>query len=278
LATSQVDAHTAERIDALQRLVSKKDCIIVGRGPSLHEVKDLLRTTDPATTSLIGINEVEVLRREIFEPAGRDMDVLVLTHSDVLRGQIDLVADWLRADPSKILCLASWFRSAAMTNPDLAAIWPYLDRVLWFDCSQEFCLPWANRPLNFPGINTLICAIGCVYLAGPSRIFLLGFDGKADVDLDSDDGIYFHQGAKIAAAATGDVPGWPSFKRKHDFWLRWDSLRVSEIAPVFLRHLSLLYGAPVTPVYNVCPDSAIDCFPRISAREFEELTAIPRAD
>ena len=40
-----------------------------------------------------------------------------------------------------------------------------------------------------------------------------------------------------------------------------------------LRHAALLFELPQPPIYNVCPDSAVTVFPRITFDQFRRLVS-----
>ena len=106
-------------------------------------------------------------------------------------------------------------------------------------------------------------------LAKPRRIFLFGFDGRIKgEDSEAAGALYFkedHKDYHTPRRVDSEVR-W--FAKAH---LWWDTIHFNEIAPAMIRHLTLLFDLPMPLIYNVCPDSALDCFPRITFDRFLEI-------
>jgi hypothetical protein len=145
------------------------------------------------------------------------------------------------------------------------------DHLFWFDCFKELLPPSPVDPLHFPAINTLICALGVGLLAQPRRLFLFGFDGQIQGhDVHRPGAHYYHE----------DHPAYyrprrrePELQRLNKGCLRWDTTRFNETAAVVIRHVTLLFDLPRPPIYNVCFDSALDPFPRITFERFREIVS-----
>src|SRR5215813_7387402 len=114
----------------------------------------------------------------LLRPIGRRVDIVCMTHPLVVQNYAAAIREWFSAVPTAILTLPAWLRAyAALTGgPDF--LLARSDHLFWFDCFSEDLPPSPVNPLQFPAVNTLMCAFSVALLARPRRIFLFGFDGQ----------------------------------------------------------------------------------------------------
>jgi hypothetical protein len=108
-------------------------------------------------------------------------------------------------------------------------------------------------------------------LATPRRIFLFGFDGQIKGRDSQVPGALYYREEHAAYQMTTRTPA--AVRRATQSWLWWDSLRFNELAPTVVRHVALLFDLPVPPIYNVCADSALTVFPRLTFGRFRDLVS-----
>lgn len=261
-------AEAGEIRDAVAHMRAKlrhRDICIFGRGPSIKELE-----ADPGRLSghdfvPFVMSEFGEVRDRVLAKAGKVPGLVCMTSQVVVHA----VSYDLRA-----LCASEQFLGMAVpdfliqnmldsdADRDLAQeIFADRRRILPYRCRGEIDLPLPCNPLVFPTVNTVLHALGLAVLLEPRRIFMFGFDGQA-----SPAGEYYYA-EDYKASYMGD--GW---QRRTASWLWWDSFRFNHLAPCFVNHLHLLHDAPFPLIYNVCKNSAIDCFPRIDLNEYSRLT------
>lgn len=262
-----------ERIARLRDHVAERDLFLFGFGPSLQDLvnrKSLIAGREFVAMSL---TTFPVIEDSVLRDLGRRIDIVCLTHPRPLDQLAAAIRERAAEHPPLHLALPLCIRDGAiaMGNGDLLGD---LAQVVWFEALSE-APPSPRAPLDFPGINTLSCALSVAVLARPRRIFLFGFDGQIRGDDPQQAGsLYFREGdARYHAPARGTTAGRQATKS----WLWWDSRRFNETAPITLRHVALLFDIPLPPIYTVCPDSALEPFPRISMAQFADLIS-ERAD
>jgi hypothetical protein len=184
--------------------------------------------------------------------------------------QMPAIREWFSSVPHAMLLLPLWVRelAAAKGGPDLLI--GKSESIFWYDCYGEH-LPHPQEPLHVPSLNNLLFALFVGVLGMPRRIFLFGFDGQIKgSDSQQPDALYYkenHEGYHAPGRKDAEMR---DFTRA---WLLWDSTMFNETGPHVLRHASLLFDLPQPPIYNVCPDSAVTAFPRITFDQFRRLVS-----
>jgi hypothetical protein len=117
----------------------------------------------------------------------------------------------------------------------------------------------------------LLFALFVGVLGLPRRIFMFGFDGQIKgSDSQQPGALYYKEDHESYHQTRRGTPEVRDFTRA---WLLWDSVLFNEMAPRVLRHAALLFDLPQPPIYNVCPDSALTVFPRITFDRFRRLVS-----
>ena len=261
----------AEAIDRLQARVAGRDIYIFGFGPSLAEIT--ARTDDFVALdfSAMTISNFPLIEENLLAPIGRRIDIVCITHPVVLESHAANIRSWFSDLPTAVLAMPLWLRGYADRTGGPDFLLGRSDHLFWFDAFNDVFPASPADPLQIPAVNSLICALGVALLAKPRRIFLFGFDGRIKGD-DSQrpDALYFKEDDKsYYTPHRSEAEARQLIKA--NLW--WDTLRFDELASITLRHLALLFDLPHPPIYNVCPDSALESFPRISIDRFLQLTS-----
>jgi hypothetical protein len=204
----------------------------------------------------------------VLRPIGRRLDFVCMTHPKVVEVQASALREWLCAVPTSVLIPAPDHKRTCCNNRRTG--FPARQSgAFWFDCFSEQLPPSPLDPLHIPAINTLIRALSVGILARPRRVFLFGFDGKIEgSDIHRVGAHYYRDGHQAYHAPHRKEA---EVRRINVGWLLWDSTRFSETAPVVVRHMSLLFDLPLPPIYNVCLNSALTPFPRVSFDRFRDI-------
>lgn len=271
LADPRYPDDCVRAIERLQRTTAGRDLFIFGFGPSLEQVTS--RTADVAGLDFASmtLSNFPIIEESVLAPVGKRLDILCITHPTVAENHAVAIREWFAAVPDAMLTVPLWLHDYAVRNGGPDFLLDRSDHLFWFDTVKGRLPPSPIDPLHFPNINTLICALGAATLARPRRIFLFGFDGRIKGDDHREKGaLYFKEDHKDYFTPRRDEEQVRWFAKAH---LWWDTIHFDEIASVMMRHLALLFDLPRPVIYNVCADSAIESFPRITFNRFLEIVA-----
>jgi hypothetical protein len=261
----------AASIKRLQERVAGRDVYLFGFGPSLSEVVARKFDLVPLDFASMTLSSFPLIDDDLLRPIGRRIEFVCLTHWSMVSSLAAEIREWMLAVPSSILIVPLVLREYAMRSGGPEFLVGRSDHLFWFDAFNDHLLPSPGDPLHFPPINTVICALAVAVLARSRRIFLFGFDGQMKgKDLEQAESLYYRDGHKAYFAPRRTEI---EVRRMNMLWLWWDSMRFNETAPVVLRHTALLFDLPLPPIYNVCIDSALNSFPRITFDRFLEIAA-----
>ena len=259
-----------ESIARLQSRIRGRDLFVFGNGPSLREIisrKDEVASHDFASMTM---STFQIVNDELLRPTGKQLDMVCMSHPSMVSSQIPAIREWFSAVPHATLVLPLWMQelAAAKGGPDF--LQGQSDSVFWYDCYGEH-LPSPQEPLHVPSLNNLLFALFVGVLGLPRRIFMFGFDGQIKgSDSQQPDALYYKEHHEGYHQTRRGVPEVRDFTRA---WLLWDSVLFNELGPRVLRHAALLFDLPQPPIYNVCPDSAVTVFPRITFDRFRQLVS-----
>lgn len=258
-------------IERLRSCIRGRDLCIFGNGPSLSDVVKNRDSFGPLDVVAMSMSSFQIIDDDIMVPAGKRLELACMTHPVVVMDQARRVEAWFASVPGAMLALPVGLMNNVVRGRELRAIADSPDRLFWFDCFSESLPPSPSDPLHFPAINTLMCALGVAVIGAPRRIFLFGFDGQTKgEDLQEATAVYYRDGHEAYHAPHRKDP---AVRRLQKPFLWWDTLRFNESGPVVVRQVALLFNVPIPPIYNVCPDSALDPFPRISFERFRQIAA-----
>ena len=238
-----------------------------GNGPSLGDAtsrKDEIASLDFASMAM---STFQVARDDLLRPIGKQLDMACLSHPAMVWSQVPALRQWLTESPEATLVLPLWARELAEVRGQ--------PEFLLGESPSVFCyadhLPTPQDPLHVPPVNTLLFALFAGVLSRPRRIFLFGFDGQMKgSDTGKADALYFKENHEGYHQTGRERPEVRDLTRA---WLLWDSRLFNEMATHVLRHAALLFDLPEVPIYNVCPDSALKVYPRITFDRFLQLAS-----
>lgn len=259
-----------ESIVRLQSRIRGRDLFVFGNGPSLTEItsrKDEVASLDFASMTM---STFQIVNDDLLRPNGKQVDVVCMSHPAMVKSQMPAIRRWFSEVPQATLVLPLWMRELAEAKGEPDFLLGKSDSIFWFDCYGEH-LPSPQEPLHVPSLNNLLFALFVGVLGRPRRVFMFGFDGQIKGSDSQKSGALYYKELHESYHQTGrDKPEMRDFTRA---WLLWDSRMFNETAPHVLRHAALLFDLPQPPVYNVCSDSALTVFPRITFDRFRRLVA-----
>lgn len=245
--------------------VRNRDICIFGRGPSIKELEaDPGRLHGHDFVPFV-LSEYQEVAERVLAKVGKTPGLACMTSQVVVRAYADNLRALHASDDFVALTIPDFLdqqlRNSEEDRELAGQILSDPRRVFSYRCQAELNLPVPCDPLHFPTINTLLHALGLAILLEPRRIFLFGFEGKANAAT----GEYYYA-EDYKASYMGE--GWQNRTAR---WLWWDSFRFNHVAPCFINHLQLLHDVRYPLIYNVCKDSAITCFPRIGLDDYSTL-------
>lgn len=246
----------------LEKAVGGRDVVILGSGPSLAGLPDLLRMLPAEQLDRLcffGFNNVPVADKMLRDTIGRGVDLACMTSAAVISLHQCWIEEYL-SRPSG----AGLFLTLTASLPDDRVVASMLaarpDRTFYFTASGDYP-PIPADPLHFPPINTLMCVLPLAVLARSRHIFLFGCDG-ALMTHSSDDAFYFSQNSKEYGAQS--LPDSMLYSN----WLARDTFFFNALIPTVLESLCVLHRISAPPVFICNPQSAYAHFPRIEGGEF----------
>jgi hypothetical protein len=270
LSHPRYPSNSLQSIINLQGMVAGRDLFIFGNGPSLAEASS--RREEIASLEFVPMtmSSFQIAEEALLHPIGKRVELVCMTHPTMATNQGAAIAKWFSRVPNSILAMPLWAQEVAAASGKPQVLLKDSPHLFWYDSIGEH-LPSPAEPLHVPALNTLLCALSVGILARPRRIFLFGFDGKIKgQDSLKPDALYFqehHAGYHMTRREE------PNIRQYTMTSLWWDSMLFNETAAVTLRQTALLFNLPQPPIYNVCVDSALDPFPRISFDRFKEIVS-----
>jgi tetratricopeptide (TPR) repeat protein len=269
LSNRRYPKNCAVSIQRLQDRMAGRDLFIFGNGPSLGEIASRAQELAALEFASMALSIFQLADEDLLRPIAKRLELACLSHLAVVKYQDQAIRDWFASVPSSILVLPLWLRDYAAATGEPTFLRDHADHVFWYDCFSETMAPVPSDPLHFPAVNTLMCALGVGVLARPRRIFLFGFDGQVKGGNRELGTLYYREGHEAYHYPLQE----PEVRHLVAAHLRWTTLNFNELAPVVLRHAALLFNLPLPPIYNVCADSALTPFPRITFERFREIVS-----
>jgi Tfp pilus assembly protein PilF len=257
-------------IARLQSRIRGRDLFVFGNGPSLKEI--VLRKEEVASLDFASMtmSTFQLVNDDLLRPTGKQLDMVCMSHPSMVKSQTPAILEWFSAVPEATLVLPLWMRDLAAAKGEPDFLLGRSDAIFWYDCYGEH-LPNPQEPLHVPSLNNLLFALFAGVLGLPRRIFMFGFDGQIKgTDSQQPDTLYYKE---LHESYHADRRREPDVRELTRTTLLWDSWLFNELAPGVLRHASLLFDLPQPPIYNVCPDSAVTVFPRITFDRFRQLVS-----
>ena len=253
--------NTFERIQRLTKIVRGRDLALLLYGPSIGE---LAATTDQIAELDIcfaSVNKFDEVERRILTPIDRKLEILVTANPNDIAQRWDAYYEYLRRPEDNVLMTTNYALSSLRPpfSIDRHFINTFDEKLLFFDPGSR--LPTSPvAPIHFFAGNTLSIALPMLALAGPRRIFLFGADGGASSpEAQEPDAYFFGETAEIDE----------SERRRREACRRFaaEATLCDHNAPFAALAATKLFRQPMPEIYNCCPHSNYQAFPRISCAE-----------
>ena len=256
------------QLGRLRSITEGKDICLYGAGPSIEKIADKKSVLSQDNFVHFIINTFSIIEDEILKPAGARLSLACFSHPTVLFGANDRLEEFLRRDYPTMAILSNFVIDHCLDRPECSYLLEHGDWIFRFRTTNKLP-PTPRDPLSFPNINTLLLALCTAVLGRPRRIFLFGFDQRViEDDGDKSSSVYFKEfDDRYPAHDRTDEA-----RRQHiSDWVKWDAIQVNELSGVSLRMLAQMFGVDLPIIYNVCPKSGLDRFPKIDIAQFLDL-------
>jgi hypothetical protein len=276
---------TRERLQRLALLVASRDVFVMAQGPSFAEFVERIMEFSTFDFAIATLNSFPPIEQELSKGLGRTADLLLLTHPGSLQSWHQELEAFLGRSSRNLLVTTRYALSALAElaiNQD-EFVTRHDQRLLLVVADGGPPLP--ARPLHFETGPTLPLLISLLLLGRPRRIFLFGADGGANPDRCKRP-YFFHDDYDSAAAPQSflmrrDMVSFadrPDQLREFDRRYYIDAVNAGRIMAAAFRNLEIVFGIPVPPIFNVCPHSTHELFPRIDIdMALRELARQPQA-
>jgi tetratricopeptide (TPR) repeat protein len=259
---------TPERLRRLEALVRSRDVIVFLPGPSFADFASRLSDVADLDFATAGVNSFPPVEEKLLDHMGRGLDLLTISHPAMVDSWKPELHEFLCRPTLNLLLTTSYALSGL---PKLAGddgfISRHDDRLLFAYPAGGPPLP--SRPLHFAAVNTLNLMMPLLVLARPRRIFLVGADGGGhprynrpyffydDIDREGSEQDFLQRPHQLG------FKGRPARLEEANRRLRVDAINSGNLTRDCFVFLQALFGFPIPPVFNVCPHSAYEAFPRI---------------
>lgn len=260
----------AEQLTQLRKVTEGRDVCIFGGGPSIKSIAEQAPLLARDGLVHLVINNFAIIASDILAPVGARMSIACFSHPQVLiKNAVQLKALLEQPYPTMAM-LSSFATGKSAGRPEVEFLGDHEEQIFGFRTDNQLP-PTPRYPLRFPDINTFLLALCAVVLGKPRRVFLFGFDQRVeDDDPSKDSGLYYKElDERYHAQDRSD----PILRQHVRDWVRWDAIQVNEVSVVTLRMLSLMFNIELPMIFNVCPDSALEGFPKIDVNKFAEIVA-----
>tara|TARA_Y100001960_G_scaffold272238_1_gene299572 strand:- start:1476 stop:2879 length:1404 start_codon:yes stop_codon:yes gene_type:complete len=256
------------RLDRLRKITAGKDICIYGAGPSVANVAMEKNILSQNNFIHFIINTFSIIEDEILKPAGAKLSLTCFSHPAVLLGNNERLNEFLKRDYPTMALISDFVLYYCVRRPEFAYLHDHVDQLFRYRATNKLP-PTPRDPLGFPSLNTLMLALCAAVLGRPRRIFLFGFDQRVEgAAAEKESMVYYKElDERYPAHDRSNLS-----RRKHiSDWVKWDAIQVNEISCVTLRMLALMFRVELPPIYNVCPDSALESFPKIDIKQFLKM-------
>jgi tetratricopeptide (TPR) repeat protein len=262
---------TPRRLQRLRDIVAGRDLVAFLPGPSLADFAPRLDELAGADFAAAALGSFPPIERELKARLGRGADFLAATHPSLVGAWYPELQEFF-ARPSPTLLLTSHYALSNLQahGTDLEKfVAQHDDRLLLAYPAGGPPLP--SRPLHFEGGNSLSFLAPLMVIGRPKRIFIVGADGGGhpnfkrpyfyynDIDADGPEQGFAHRQELIS------YKNRPERLQEANRRLRLAAIECDRIVLTAFRFLECIFDVPIPPIFNVCPHSAHEAFPRIDA-------------
>jgi tetratricopeptide (TPR) repeat protein len=268
--------RSPERLARLRRLIEGRDALLLLQGPSLADFAAQAGRVADRDFVAATLGHFPPVDETLFKCTGRHVDLVVLSHPSVLQAwYADYVRFLDRPGPGMLLGSRYALSGLAELGADQSGfLRRYDDRLLLVEPVGGPPLP--SRPLHFEHGGSLALTLPVLLLGRPRRVFLFGADGGASSESATAKRPYYYYEDVDSDTPSHDFerrPGMMVYKGRPDRLavanerFRIDAINNDRVMRFALQCLEAIFEVPIPPIYNACPHSTHQLFPRITCSE-----------
>jgi tetratricopeptide (TPR) repeat protein len=277
---------TQGRLQRLSEIVGSRDVLVMAQGPSFAQFAQRMQEFADFDFAIATLNSFPPIEHELSKGLGRTADLLLLTHPGSIQswhGEFEAFVD----RPSQNLVATTRYALSALQefgiNED-EFVARHDDRFLLVVADGGPPLP--TRPSHFESGSTLSLLIPLLLFARPRRIFLFGADGGGNPDHCKRPYFFYDDYDSVAPPHPFlrrrdmvSFAGQPEQLREAHRRFYINAVNADRIMAAALRTLDIVFGISAPPIFNVCPHSSHELFPRIDIdTALQELAAGARSE
>jgi len=277
---------TQGRLQRLSEIVGSRDVLVMAQGPSFAQFAERMQEFADFDFAIATLNSFPPIEHELSKGLGRTADLLLLTHPGSIQswhGEFEAFVD----RPSQNLVATTRYALSALQefgiNED-EFVARHDDRFLLVVADGGPPLP--TRPSHFESGSTLSLLIPLLLFARPRRIFLFGADGGGNPDHCKRPYFFYDDYDSVAPPHPFlrrrdmvSFAGQPEQLREAHRRFYINAVNADRIMAAALRTLDIVFGISAPPIFNVCPHSSHELFPRIDIdTALQELAAGARSE
>jgi len=257
-------------LEKFEKLIGSRDMLVLLQGPSFADFAPRLPELANADFAIATLGTFPPVEQVVAQALGRRADVLMITNVWSVQSWYKELVEFLER-PQPTLFLAARYALSNLgefgTNESEFAA-RHDDRLLIAEGSGGPPLP--SRPLHFETSNSFSLLMPLLAMARPRRIFIAGADGGGHPQYTKKH-YFFHDDvdSEDPEKKAVDKPGMLTFKGMPDRLAeanrrtRNETLHCDNNILLALRFMNALFDLPIPPIFNVCPHSGYQAFPKI---------------
>jgi tetratricopeptide (TPR) repeat protein len=261
--------RTPERLHRLAEIVDSRDVFVLLQGPSFATFAARLHEFAGFEFAIATLNSFPPVEQELRR-INRHADILLFTQPGSIRSwHPELMKFLARSSPNLVVAnhyALTGLSEFGMSEKEFVA--RHDKRLLLVHSDGGPPLP--SRPLHFENGPSGSLLIPLLLFARPRRIFLFGADGGSNPSFSKRPYFYYEDyDADVEPQKFLNRPGMVSFKglpHKLDEYNRRQHINAingDRVIDFAFRSLEANFGIQVSPIFNVCPHSNHQIFPRI---------------
>ncbi len=267
--------QSAERIRRLRDKLSGKDLVIFCQGPSFANFAERLEELDGTDVVFAALGAFPPIEERLQKALRRPLDYVFITSAETMGYWHKELSEFLAFNPTSMLVTSKHAFSKLPSQGVHAA--QFID-----DYDEQLIAiypadgpPTPSNPLHFESGNTLSCMLPFFALGSPRRIFVVGADGGIDPkgkrpyffynDVDapkSDSKTAILSNSSIMSSENGG-----QMLEQFNMRMRREAAECDELFSLAFFFLQHAFDVRMPDVYNVCPHSSYNYFPKIDEEE-----------
>ena len=241
----------------------------MAQGPSFTQFAERMHEFADFDFAIATLNSFPPIERELSQRLNRHADVLLLTHPGSIQSWHAEFEDFLNR-PSPNLVATTRYALTALselgTNEE-EFVAHHDNRFLYVVADGGPPLP--ARPLHFETGGTISLLIPLLLFGRPKRIFLVGADGGVNPLFRKRPYFFYHDydsknlPQNFLTRRNMDSFDQPERVQEANSRFYINAINADRIMSSAFRTLELILGIDLPPIFNVCPHSTHQIFPRI---------------